>query len=249
MRKIILIILIISIFLVFTACGNDDAAGSISTSFVPPIGSIFCVEELEDGEILTVVTGGAHVLYDNINDMSTRATDIIRGEILSERVEWINTVLPPQNEQEDIGVLPEPYYLIHTVYSIEVLEVFQGNMIVGDVIEVKQIGGQIERVNLIDDSMLAFESGDDLVLFLVSFDFVENMPSTLLSASQGVYHFSSERTEGADDPDSELESLNPDNTLTLTLGDLLDLQYENFGEISESFAELFEDGVLDAWRE
>ena len=184
-----------------------------------------------------IVVHGSFIAYNSVEELSVASTYVIRAEVLDERVEKVNTVTPPD----------EPFYDIVTIYRVLVLEVFQGDAVAGEIMEIRRSGGELNgQVVHSHDQVLTI--GDELLLFVYQGERWV-LPPVLLNPLQAAYQLPSERTEGADDLNSELESLNPDNTLTLTLGDLLDLQYENFGEISESFAELFEDGVLDAWRE
>ena len=107
-----------------------------------------------------------------------------------------------------------------TVYRIKILEVFQGDVNVGDILEVKQLGGQSENLIVISHDMIPFTIGDDLVMFLYSFN-GPAMPASFLNPEQSVYRFTQANKDavmyGFND---SLESLNPNNDLTLTLYDL-----------------------------
>ena len=87
-----------------------------------------------DVSVITRVSA-SYPHYDSIDHLSEHATDIVRVEVLDERVQRLNTWL----EAPPAGIDP---YEIYTVYRIRVVEAFQGNVSPGDIMEVRQMGGQ-----------------------------------------------------------------------------------------------------------
>jgi len=164
--------------------------------------------EMQPGEETeTMLVSGDYPHYNSITQLSSIATDVVRVEVLSERVERLNTWL----ETPPSGVNP---YALYTVYQIKVLETFQGNATPGDILEVRQIGGQQGNEVIINTSKTPITVGDDLVLFLRA-SYIDNYPSVLLNPYQSAYHFAPTRARNA-----AFESVHYGNDLTLTLEDL-----------------------------
>ena len=172
------------------------------------------------GEVITIHTSADFPHYASIDDLALRATDIVKVEALDERVEMINTWLPPQNELEDAGGGFREAYEVFTVHRFKILEVFQGYKEVGDILDVKQMGGQLGSINLINHDKVMFNTYDDLILFLESYD-VENMPASLLNPFQSAYRFTPTNADARmRNVNDELQSISSQNDLILTLDDL-----------------------------
>ena len=171
-------------------------------------------------EVETMAIMGNFPHYNSIEHLASTATEVVRVEFLDERVEAINIWLPPENKLEETGESVDEAYHVYTVYRVRVLEVFQGNVNVGDILEVKQLGGQLDDLIVMNYDIIPFESGDDLILFLQSFA-SDDMPASLLNAEQSAYRFtqSNENARNRNINDT-LQSLNTQNDLTLTLNDL-----------------------------
>ena len=222
MKKFFLIVAALLILLALAACASveqhDEAPHDVvrMPSWVKDMGLD------EDAEVIVQVSAD-YPYYTSIDSLSARASDIVRVEVLDERVELINTLIPSADELEDVGDTREAYD-VFTVHRIRVLEVFKGNAEIGDILELKQIGGQWENITLICDDKIPFAIGNDLVLFLETYD-IEGMPASLLNPFQSAYRFppSGERIV-AMNANEILESLYPGNRLTLTLEDLINLR-------------------------
>jgi len=214
-------------------------------SFNP--GGRFCTEHLAEGEVLVVESSGSEAIFDSIDNLlgfiamsGDLRTEIIRGEILDERTAWLNVAAVWRHE----GALPYPdpslpdEYRPVTIHRVRVLEVFQGEFEAGDIIEVRQPGGQIGNVRLEDSSFVPLASGDDLVLILASLVWMPPSPAGIVSSRQAVYRFP-DLGDGmrAFSADESLECVVQSSAaLTLTFGDLMEFQIQNFGQVSESFA-------------
>jgi len=180
-------------------------------------------ETMVEAEIMIVSGDFPH--YTNIEHLASNASEVVRVEVLSERVEAINIWLPPQNEFEDTGEVLREAYFIYTIHQLRILEVFKGDVNVGDILEVKQIGGQLDGLTVINDDKISFGAGDDLVLFLQSFD---DVPASLLNPDQSAYRFTISNEDARNrNIDDALESLSMQNNLTLTLNDLASILASN----------------------
>ena len=209
-----------------TACGRESIERSIGRSST---------------DIVVHYTSADYIAHLNVDELAHRATDIVRVEVLDSRVEMINTMLPPFDEGEDISA----GYEIHTVNRLRVLEVFKGNAEPETVMEVMQLGGQLNNEYLINNSLIQFSYGDDLILFMRTFD-VEGLPSILLTPNEAVYRTipTNQLTQNAMAANAVtaiesagsiaeafhenqwlenevLESYSPWNPLQLTIGDLM----------------------------
>ena len=208
-------------------------------------------DEVSQGKLQVIHIHGDFPMYDSIGDLSSAATDIVRAKILDERVENINIWMPRLDEYgnpigfesydpDEFPFLFEAYY-IFTVYRLYVLDVFKGDAVPGDIMEVKLIGGQYGNVVLVNDDYVPLIIGDDLVFFLETYD-MENMPASLLNPVQSAYRVASAHEnvltagiqafeEGNFTTDTDetivLESVNNDNTLELTIEFLLQLLESN----------------------
>ena len=109
----------------------------------------------------------------------------------------------------------------------------------GDIVEVGQLGGEIGGVHLINDSLINLSKGDDLILFMESFQ-TEGMPASLVNQMQGAYRtssiinstdlrdsreFSIAQSYNANELSAQtpLESVDKRNDLVLTVGDLINI--------------------------
>ena len=143
--------------------------------------------------------------YKSIDELAA-ATEryIVKVKVLDERAKRINSSLTPSM----------PSYNINTVNRLHVLEVFKGNARPGEIIEVRQEGGLLDNVHLINEDFVPLMVGDELVVFLYGVDPEEykEFPvakfAVLVSPWQAFYRADT------------LKSLHPDNDLVLTRADL-----------------------------
>jgi len=180
-------------------------------------------------------------VYSNADELAFMSTDIIRGVIVGERVERLNMLsTPPGGPNEEYLETRENYYQINTIHSIRISEVFMGDAQVGDIMEIAQLGGRLHFSELTNLSLIPFATGDDLVLFIRTFNNANgiNRPGVLISSFQSAYRVTS--SSGADfsngivaaynaNPriaDVVLENHDSGNSMVLTVGDLLLIRYE-----------------------
>jgi len=150
--------------------------------------------------ISTISRADDFLLYTSVEEMKSEATDIVRVEVLEERVELLS--------------LWGDEYFPHTIHQLRVLEVFQGNTQVGEVIDVRQFGGQVpntEEMWMTASGILSFEIGSEVVLFLRRSTVVEDYTYIMLNPVQGAYRINA---------NGELESFRRGCDLRFTIRDL-----------------------------
>ena len=130
--------------------------------------------------------------YETFEDMIEDSDLIIRGRVLDERVENVNVhitleqAIEARMEEYEAGLITKeerdlqiahhhehaedfaPHYEDVIFYRIEILEIFQGNYEVGDVIEIRQFMGWNELGNPSLEHSNRYEVESELILFLVN---------------------------------------------------------------------------------
>ena len=166
-----------------------------------------CTNQTDDRPLVTI--SADWVSYATFDEMANDATDIVRAEILSSTVKiW----------RIGYGDLP------HIVYTIRILEVFQGDLQVGDEIEMEQLGGESDYMVIINPNKIPIEIGDDLILFLLNRD--PSTPAGILH--QGVYRLSKE-IDSIEEIDASIELISVVDDegwieIEITVEDLWDLE-------------------------
>ena len=247
MRRFLTITLMFA-FLMLAACSSnapDGLAGEYGENNMPDwMEEFYSEEELESGELLFMHTSADYQSYPSVEQLIASAVDeLIMARVIDERVEWLDYSMPHSEEfKREHGITEEhvPRYMPYVVHRVEVLEVFKGELVPGDIIEIAQIGGQMERVKLINDNLMEFEEGEILIFLLSdpSFDegrenvlpyFFTNPWQTVFRVTQGIVTMDADGNERIDNAEVESFDFHPDLTLTLTMGDLQRIQQENFG--------------------
>ena len=225
MKKNTMLLLILSIALILSACNYNNPTGDY---------------EAEDEIITEYFLVSDLWIFDSISELNFRTTDIVRAEVLNSRVEPINILLRTPSPDENI----ERFYIIHTVYQLRVLEVFKGDSAVGDVLEAMQRGGLYGSRRLVYSYQLSMNSGDEFIFFLRSYEEhgFGHLPRSIVGSYQGVFHTLSSRTTRTNEmyesiteayfenllqPNETLESVSPHTNLTLTIGDLMQIRYDS----------------------
>ena len=96
--------------------------------------------------------------------------------------------------------------LPYTIYTVEVMQVYKGDVTVGNTIEMKQLGGTIDHVHYVQEDAMTIEIGNTYIMFLETY---ENSPASLINPIQGIYEY----TDG-------IITGNSKNTWVLTLEDI-----------------------------
>jgi len=121
--------------------------------------------------------------FRSIENLTEEVTTIIQVIVLEERTELINVWA---------GVADRPAerdpYDVFTIYTIQVIEVFKGNVVSGDIIEVRRRGGEFGDRILVNESAVPLTIGEELVLFLIE-SVVEPSGRTFVSLvpAQSIY--------------------------------------------------------------
>ncbi|MCL2284952.1 MAG: hypothetical protein FWC32_01145 [Firmicutes bacterium] len=224
MKKVTLLIVIATI-LILSACNYDNQTAD---------------NEAEDEIVTEYFFGGDLWIFENIGQLNSQTTDVVRAVISNSRVEPINTLLGTPCPDDDM----ERFYITHTVYQLNVLEVFKGNSSVGDVLEIMQLGGLYNNRELIYPYQLSMNSGDEFILFLQCFEEYGfgHLPMSIVGSHQGVFYSLSSRATQTNDifesiaeayfenhlnPNETLENVSPNISLTLTIGDLMQIRHDS----------------------
>ena len=249
-KKILALILVLCVSIaVLVACASNEADSNISHDIVHDEVVDVQANSYDEIELVTIMSD--YIIYDSIYSLSNSATDVVRGEVLESRVERINTTLSRAEAKDDAarrlgreftedevrywfpdylgngqwrGSEHENHYVISTIYSIRVLEVFQGTYQVDDIIEVRQLGGAYENAHVNYHGAINFETNNDLVIFFHSWSHI-GRSSVLLNPYQSVYFFPApEGRTGTLSLDTEIESITANMfELEITINDLLQL--------------------------
>ena len=212
-----------------TACGSSYQSNSLQNEVTSELNAINYVSfnrmeellsrahDLED--VVYIYIHADYPIYTDLNDLASRAEDIVKVEVLDERVGLINVLLPSPYDTEI-----QEMYEIHTIHRLRVLEVFKGDTEIGEIIEVRQSGGQYGNINLIHPYRIPLVSGDEVIVFLANpgLRFGIQKPSLLLNPFQSVYRLAPLNEDSRLRSESEeLESVADTRfNLTLTLDDL-----------------------------
>ena len=213
MRKIIIASLSVFTLFFLTACRSYESVQPIDIDSLNR--NELMLRAMDLGEHRTVSMSGDLMYVICIDNMANFSTDIVRVEILDERVEVLN-----------VALLYGEMLWIHTINRLRVLEVFKGDTEIGDIIEVAQPGGQMGYIEAIVYFSVPLTIGDELVLFLINYNDMYDVDLPMFirgTGLQGVFQFPAPVGEGigAFGSDLELKGHNEVGTLTLTVGDLM----------------------------
>ncbi|MCL2234917.1 MAG: hypothetical protein FWB98_00555 [Defluviitaleaceae bacterium] len=173
-----------------------------------------------------------YMSFSEIGQIFTFAPHVARVQILDERSEMVDIYAGE--------FLDDPYlerYAVFTIYRFQVMEVFRGNMTAGEAREVWRMGGKIEGVMEMITPTNPLPVGEEIVLFLHDNSNGKAYPMQLSNPSQSAYLITpalmslSAQEDGLISAfeagelmgDETLVSLDHNNQLTLTLGDLIRL--------------------------
>jgi len=170
------------------------------------------------------------IVFESFDEMQEWTTTyVIRAIGLSSRVEIFDTQMSPYGG---------PHWPF-TFTAIEVLEVFSGNLEVGDIRYIWQMGGEDGHITALVHGKKEIPLGEELILFVTPDASHPDTPLSLVSMRQAVYRMElnienhEHRGEGEYfgimqafdenllDEGIVLESLNEQNNLTLTIGELM----------------------------
>jgi len=146
----------------------------------PPSGPVLASVDARDTTMNIMHVSAIYPTYDDIYQLADRSTTIVHVEVLDERIERLNTWLGASPSDID------PYQ-IFTVYRLRVIESFYGNTAPGDILEVRQLGGQQDNEWLVNTSQAPISVGSQAIMFLHE-SYIEGYPHLLLNPYQTIYH-------------------------------------------------------------
>ena len=219
MKKVQILTLFASSIFILSAIGCSSVTTQTASTSQAPI---------------TVIASEDFPNYSSINDLSDRADTIIKGNVIQTRVEALNDRVQASEADQELAQSAElnacyddpASAKIYTIHTIQVAESYKGTFAAGDTIEVKQLGGQLDNTEIINDDHVSLIPTKDYVLFLETY---EDTPASLLNSIQSLYVIkpaskSSQSTEQTSSP--VIVSANPENDLTLSLDQLNQIQSE-----------------------
>ena len=175
------------------------------------------------------VYAGIGIPSNNINELTARSGYVIRAKIISKRTEQVNIGTP------DYKI---PY--LYSIYKMEILDIFKGNLEVGDIIEISQRKKTSIPTENYSSEFRSYHTryirhpidiDDDLILFLnfvsqftssgVVFSDLENI--WVFNRIQGIYRYAPLDVRNEYNY-WEFESINEHNNLHLTRCDLLQIR-------------------------
>ena len=190
MKRYVLILIGLIIFLI-----GCTTVGQETDSVVSQPSLYEMVEEIEmsNDEAVNEMVVSRHVFapgYESFGKMVESSDLIIRGRVLDERLEWVNinitleVAINARTEEYEAGLISreqldseiehnrnhledfEPSYEYVIFYRVEILEIFQGEYEVGDVIELREFMGRDEDWNQSLEHSKRYEVDAELILFL-----------------------------------------------------------------------------------
>ena len=138
-----------------------------------------------------IVYDAAYVSYDSLESLTASAELVIEGVVVSSEVRKIalkstsGSADPTANPA--FGATTEPIEAaapIYTVFTIEIDRVIEGDVVVGSLVEVKQLGGTFGSETAVQRDAANLVKGSTYVLYLGSPDYG---PASLLNQTQAAY--------------------------------------------------------------
>ena len=139
-------------------------------------------------------------VYYTIEEAKDAASVIIEGKVVSSETAALDPTEtltdeqemdPEQNPGGEVDIINIPY----TIYTIEINQVYKGDVTVGNTIEMKQPGGVIDHVRCTAPDEAQIEIGSTYILFLETYS---NSPASLINPIQGIYEYKDNKIIGND---------------------------------------------------
>jgi len=194
-----------------------------------------------------IISGDAPPI-ENVEELTDFADHVIRGKVLDNRVEWVTSTITREKEEQRLlaegwtnDEIDEMLYGLNwessdpslmTIYRIYVQEVFQGSHTVGDIIELRRVGGEKWYVQWILENGTELSIESEYILFLYSWEWA-GFADTLVHSYQGAYYVPSyvgdTKITALKDGDLEVELISVDewDHIVITLKDLVEIAEEN----------------------
>lgn len=141
-------------------------------------------------------------MYETAADLSAAADVVVKGEVIASAVKELGTLEELTGEDAaDPELNPggstakSETLLVYTVHQVRVTEVVKGDVAVGSVIEVKELGGTLGDTKFLTPEGTLLGKGGEYLLFLKTFD---GSPASLLNPIQSTYAYKDERLVSMD---------------------------------------------------
>lgn len=138
-----------------------------------------------------VVYHASYPVYTDAGDLADAASSVVVGEVLSSEVREIDVAAPPESADPELDPSfgapdePEDAVLVFTVHQVRVTDVLKGDVRPGDVVEVSQLGGQLDGVVFREEGAPMLRAGQSYALYLQTYE--SGNPASLLNATQAAY--------------------------------------------------------------
>lgn len=121
-----------------------------------------------------------YIIYDTEDTLIQKADTIVSGEVLDTFSEQYNLNISETKETDPINV-------VYTIANIKISEVIKGQYQVGDIIQVKQFGGEYKGKNYVEEQTKQFEKNTKGLFFLQTYE--SGTPASLINPIQGHVKF------------------------------------------------------------
>ncbi|MFI7705403.1 hypothetical protein [Nonomuraea sp. NPDC049480] len=167
---------------------------------LPRLGAVFVAAVFATGCSAgekTIIYEADYPVYESADALFDRATLVVEGRVTGQpRVLQQTEELPEDPQETDPQLNPnagapaqakarteEPPTVI-TVYSVEVLKVFKGEAKPGQIVEVKELGGELDGVTYKEVDLVPLRTEQGYTMFLETYP---DSPAALLNPQQGKY--------------------------------------------------------------
>lgn len=143
-----------------------------------------------DSEKTTVIAKADYPYYEDESAIYEKASLVIRGKVIDKRMEYMSQVIELTKEQKDDpqlnpgGDVDEEKEMF-TIYKVQVIDSFKGDVVKDDVVEIKQFGGETKDTIYIEEGAPQISQNGEYIMFLESY---EDSPATLLNNTQSLYN-------------------------------------------------------------
>lgn len=196
MKKIKLFLILLFVSLITIACANTDEDKTAVAN-----------------QKEVIYTSALYKNYDDVKSLEDYSDLIVKGTVIGTTVDWIDASMDPDatdDERSNPGGEVDRTKEIFTVHKVRVDNSYKGDIEKGDIIEVKQFGGETENTIMIDEDVTYLEEDKEYILYLETY---EDSPATLLNPIQAYYRY-----------DNGKIIKNPQNSLTLNIDTLEKLE-------------------------
>ena len=150
-----------------------------------------CTNNSEEKEIINATV--FFRIYDDVESLYSIASVVVSGTVIETTVKWLDDTLDqsdPSDEKANQGGERVHAEQIYTVHQLKVENVYKGDLDRGEIIEVKQLGGELDNKLLVVESISYLEEDKEYLLFLETY---EELPASLLNPIQAMYEMKDEK--------------------------------------------------------